>query len=118
MKNDSPKSSDAQIYLSPITQAALVISAINAKAGVEAVAEELAEQVKAVSSGDLSRIEAMLVTQAQSLDTLFAKLVNDALKTGVDDPAGRMGIALRAQAQCQATLQTLLELKALKTSPL
>lgn len=82
------------------------------------MAEELAEQVKAVSTGDLGRIEAMLVTQAQSLNTMFAKLVNDSLKKGVDDPARRIGIALQAQAQCQAKLQTLLELKALKAPPL
>lgn len=74
----------------------------------------LMDQCAAVKKGNLGRVEAMLVSQAHSLDVLFASLARKA--------AGNMGeylgaaetymkLALRAQSQCRATLETLATIK-------
>lgn len=79
-----------------------------------AIIEVLAEQNGKVRSGDLSRAENLLMTQAQTLDAIFNELARRA--------AGNMGeyinamdrylrLALKAQSQCRATLETLATIK-------
>lgn len=74
--------------------------------------KELQISIKAVQSGDMSGMEAMLVGQAHALQTVFVSLLRrghaqDYLKQyGV-----YMGLALKAQAQSRATIQALVELK-------
>lgn len=78
--------------------------------------DELAEQSAKVKGGDMSRPEEMLLAQAHALDALFANLARRA--------HGNMGqgnflhaaetylrLALRAQNQCRATLETLSAIK-------
>lgn len=76
---------------------------------------ELKQQSAAVHANDMSRAESMLMSQAHTLDGLFAKLASKALaaeQLSVMDPL--MRLALKAQNQARATLQTLAELKAPK----
>ena len=67
-----------------------------------------------MTDGDLNRVDAMLVTQAYTLDAIFNELAQRA--------AANMGeymnatdlylrLALKAQSQCRATLETLAEIK-------
>ena len=76
---------------------------------------ELKQQTAAVQSNDLSRAEGMLIAQAHTLDGLFARLTTNALtSTDMDKLERYMKLALKAQNQARATLQTLGELKAPK----
>lgn len=77
--------------------------------------KELKQQTAAVQSNDLSRAEGMLIAQAHTLDGLFARLTSNALtSTHMDKLERYMKLALKAQNQARATLQTLGELKAPK----
>lgn len=76
---------------------------------------ELRQQAAAIHADDLSRPESMLIAQAHTLDGLFAKLATQALTAGNLDGMERyMRLALKAQNQARATLQTLGEIKAPK----
>lgn len=76
---------------------------------------ELKQQTAAVQVNNLSRAESMLIAQAHTLDGLFARLTTNALASSDMDRLERyMKLALRAQNQARATLQTLGELKAPK----
>lgn len=78
---------------------------------------ELQAQVAAVNAGDMSRPEAMLVSQAHTLDGIFNTLATRAKANmgGEGDYLSTaelyLRLALRAQNQCRATLETLGQLK-------
>lgn len=73
---------------------------------------ELRAQAAAVSRGDLTHVEAMLMNQATALQTLFARLTERAMtQTQMPNLEGFMRMALRSQAQCRATLETLAAIK-------
>jgi hypothetical protein len=75
---------------------------------------ELSSQVEATNKGDLSRAEAILISQAHALDSLFASLVHRSyLNMNEYLPAAEtfMRLALKAQSQCRATLETLAQIK-------
>ena len=72
----------------------------------------LRDQAAAVQSGDLSHAEAMLINQASSLQALFVRLSEKAMEqTHMPNLEGFMRLALRAQSQCRATLETLAAIK-------
>ena len=72
----------------------------------------LCEQVGAVQGGDMSQAEAMLTNQATALQSLFARLVERGMcQTLMPNIEGFMKLALRAQNQCRATLETLATIK-------
>ena len=79
---------------------------------VPAMIATLRDQGEAVNRGNLAQAEAMLMNQATALQTLFARLAergmgcNDAVPFEIN-----MRMALRAQAQCRATLETLANIK-------
>lgn len=76
--------------------------------------DSLAMQTKAVNAGDLGRAEDMLTAQAHTLDAIFNNLARRAaLNMGEYMQACEtyLKLALRAQAQCRATLETLAEIK-------
>lgn len=84
-------------------------------AQITQMADELHRQTKAVRNDDLSRVEDMLTAQAHTLDGLFAKLTTYALTSKeLDKFECYMKLALKAQSQTRATLQTLGELKSPK----
>lgn len=79
------------------------------------LASELKRLTAAINSGDMSRAENMLTAQAHTLDGLFAKLASQALSANhLDSMEKYLRLALKAQNQSRATLQTLAELKAPK----
>ena len=57
-------------------------------------------------------IEAMLIAQAQALQTMFVSLGREAVgKTQLNQYTAFMNLALKAQSQSRATIQALIELK-------
>jgi hypothetical protein len=72
----------------------------------------LRDQAAAVQGGDLAHAEAMLVNQASALQSLFVRLTERAMEQGhMPNLEGFMRMALRAQSQCRATLETLATIK-------
>lgn len=85
------------------------------EADIGPVAVGLMEQSKAIQDGKLGNIEAMLFSQAATLETLFTSLLRRASRQDyLDQFKCYMALALKAQAQSRATLQTLAEMKAPK----
>lgn len=81
---------------------------------VNETAQALIENVQAVKKGNLSGPEAMLVSQAHSLNAIFTELARrSALNMGeyIEASEKYMRLALKAQAQCRATIETLAALK-------
>ncbi len=79
---------------------------------VPALMDQLRDQASAVNRGDLSQAEAMLMNQATALQSLFARLAERGMSCDLA-PAFEvnMRMALRAQNQCRATLETLAAIK-------
>lgn len=105
---------NARKYLTPecLSAALLVSSNLLGKTPVDEVVHELSRQTAAVNRGDMTRAEDMLVAQAHTLDVLFAQLTSRALMAKhMDGLESYMRLALKAQNQARATLQTLGELK-------
>ena len=82
---------------------------------VNALVRELSAQVAAVNDGDLKRAEGMLVSQTQTLDELFNSLARRAHANMVEGYLSAtetyLRLALKAQSQCRATLETLVQVK-------
>ena len=72
----------------------------------------LTEETTRVRNGDLSYVEAMLIAQATTLQTVFASLL---LKANSQDQLKHweayMRLGLKAQNQCRMTLETLAAIK-------
>ena len=74
--------------------------------------ETLRDQAAAVQRGDMSHAEAMLINQASSLQALFVRLCEKAMEQAhMLNLEGFMRMALRAQSQCRAALETLATIK-------
>lgn len=74
--------------------------------------DTLRDQAAAVQGGDLAHAEAMLINQASALQSLFVRLSERAMEQGhMPNLEGFMRMALRAQSQCRATLETLATIK-------
>ena len=76
------------------------------------LAAGLNDTFKRVEDGDLSNLEAMLVSQATALQTMFASLARRAAtQEHLRQYETFMGLALKAQAQSRATITALVDLK-------
>lgn len=79
---------------------------------VPTLIETLREQAKAVNRSDLAQAEAMLMNQATALQSLFARLTEKAFSAKYFSQFNDfMRVALRAQNQCRATIETLSAIK-------
>jgi hypothetical protein len=103
---------------SPANAAARVMAAAEHPNGLRQqidlpdLVEVLRKRANAVQAGDLSGVEAMLTNQASALQSLFVRLAERGM--GCDSLAafeGNMRMALRAQNQARATLETLSAIK-------
>lgn len=107
----------AQTYLRPTVQSACTVRAYNkSKDGegpeIGALVAELGKYVKAAQDGDLGRAEAMLIAQAHSLDAIFGNLARRASQAEyMPQLETYLRLALKAQGQCRATLETLATIK-------
>lgn len=76
------------------------------------LAKALKENFIEVHNGDMTSIEAMLIGQAQALQTMFVTLgLMAASKTQIAQYTAFMNMALKAQSQSRATIQALTDLK-------
>lgn len=108
----------ARTILRPTVHAACTLQLIEPDLAKEVpltdLVDALADQVRAVKGGDLTRPEAMLVAQAHTLDQLFNRLARQAAANVghyPDTVALYMKLALKAQAQCARTVEVLNEIK-------
>jgi hypothetical protein len=120
LPSETPARTVARCVLDPATTAAGTLNrlyrTVSQEGNVNGYIAELQHQAHAVNAGDLSRPEAMLTTQAQSLDGLFHSLTNWALnhvKEGGNAAYFEtcMRLALKAQSQSRATVETLAAIK-------
>ena len=82
------------------------------KAELPDVASALSDKIKIIQAGDMQPIEAMLISQAHALQTMFVTLGRMAAsKTQLAQYTAFMNMALKAQSQSRATIQALTELK-------
>jgi hypothetical protein len=108
----------AGVLTSPELAAYRVINGAEIKSGlgdqidVPSMLAVLRESAARVNAGKLDNAEAMLMNQATALQSLFARLAERAMThdqiPGFD---ANMRMALRAQNQCRATLETLATIK-------
>ncbi len=107
----------ARTVLDPIVQAAVTLKEYSKAFGdldLVGLIDSLAEQARESKNGDLSRAEAMLTTQAHTLDAIFNRLAHRAsLNMGEYMQASEtyLKLALRAQSQCRATWEALANIK-------
>jgi hypothetical protein len=102
----------AETAAARVIQAAENGGSLNNHLDVPALAATLRDQAAAVRGGSLAQAETILINQATALQSLFARLVERGM--GSDSVPGfeaNLRMALRAQAQCRATLETLAEIK-------
>jgi hypothetical protein len=103
------------VALLPSANSALTIKSVSNHAGAldfMALSAELSAQTEQVVSGDLSRAEAMLVAQAHTLDAIFNRLARGALNaSSLDHQDCLLRLALKAQSQCRASLESLAAIK-------
>lgn len=108
---------NAQGFFRPGMLAANTVAALGItgdQTDVTSLAMALHEQIGVVAKNDLSQVEGMLVAQAHTLDAMFCALTRRATQNMGEylDAADRyMRMALRAQSQCRATLETLATIK-------
>lgn len=99
----------------PSVRGAVTIEAFSrglAKTDLGVLIDTLRLQAASVAEGDLRLPEATLVAQASTLDAIFHNLALRASGARyLDDMERYLKLALRAQGQCRATLETLAEIK-------
>uniref|UniRef100_A0A6M3M1G6 Uncharacterized protein n=1 Tax=viral metagenome TaxID=1070528 RepID=A0A6M3M1G6_9ZZZZ len=117
LEGETTEAAKARVALTPEYQSAAVMFSCRnlADTPIVALAAELKTQAAALKQGDMSRAEDMLLAQAHALNGLFSNMVSRAMGANqLDTFDSHMRIALKAQNQCRATLQTLGELKSPK----
>lgn len=103
----------ARLTMKPSVQAAITCSQFGKnEIDINDYVTELSSQVQAVNSGNLSRAEAILVSQAHTLDALFNRLVCRAIgQDQIKFYEPYMRLALKAQSNCRATIEALAAIK-------
>lgn len=105
----------ARMALSPSLNAVAVILEYAAPMGdldLAALTDSLSDSVQKVWDGDMKRCEAMLLGQAHALQAIFMSLSRRAVKQDyLKQYETYLRIALKAQSQCRATLETLATIK-------
>ena len=116
MSEDKQREEVAKALSKPEVRAASVIQKLDGQLmDINCLVTELETQNAALQAGSLNRVEAMLGSQAHTLDALFANLARRShahLEAGHAGAAERlMRLALKAQAQAVRTVEALGELK-------
>ena len=103
----------AQLCAGAALPATTVVNAyFDSAAEIEDIFMTLRSQAAAIQQGDMTQVEAMLINQAVALQSMFSDLAVRAKKQKSFEGVQCLSqLALRAQAGCRATLQTLGEIK-------
>ena len=112
---EAPLRTVARCLLDPATKAAGTLHNLNRnisdQGDVDGYIAELQYLAGAANAGDLSRPEATLAAEAQTLDALFHTLtgwaLNNAKEGGNAAYETCMRLAFKAKSQCRATIETL-----------
>lgn len=114
-KPETRKALAHEIVLAPTTLNAAGMHAWGKFAGEADLGElitGLHDQVKQIQAGDMGSVEAMLYGQAMTLQTIFTNLARKAqVQEYLKQFQANLSLALKAQAQCRATLEALAEIK-------
>ncbi|MCK4121074.1 hypothetical protein HFK83_01570 [Ralstonia pseudosolanacearum] len=114
---ETPKATRALIATSPVTRGAVTgrryaQPMFGDDLDLTDYAEQLHHQADQVRAGDMATVEAMLLTQANTLDMIFNQLARKAAHADqLHHMEAHLRHALKAQAQCRATLEALAEIK-------
>ena len=110
--DESEDASVARTLTQPGIRAACTMQTWQTDYEVNTLAETLGKQVAEVTKGNMSHPEAMLMAQAHTLDELFNTLARSARnQSGLQQFETQLRLALKAQTQCRATLETLSNIK-------
>ena len=107
----------ARMALLPSLNGACVIETyqgniLGKEIGINLIIDGLRETFKEVKSDDLHTMEAMLISQATALQTIFTSLARRAAnQEQMRHYEAFLGLALKAQAQSRATISALVDLK-------
>ncbi|NMG15866.1 hypothetical protein [Aromatoleum bremense] len=107
----------AQAIIAPEVGAFRIVSAceqpgLKDQLDTPAMIRLLKDRGEAVNQGDMTHAEQMLAAQATALQTLFVRLSERAMEQGhTPNIEAFMRLALRAQSQSRATLETLATIK-------
>ena len=107
----------ARMAVKPCINGASVIQAYQGNvmgkdADMSVLIEQLRETFTEVKGGDLHTLEAMLISQATALQTIFTSLARRAQAQEYQkNLEAFLGLALKAQAQSRATISALVDLK-------
>lgn len=117
-QGESDDSATARKVLRPTVGAAVIADAFKIPGmpvlSLPELVNELDKQCKAASANDLTRCEAMLIAQAHTLDAIANRMALAAFNQfdkSVVAVEVCMKLALRAQSQCRATVETLAAIK-------
>lgn len=114
----SPQRQKADTLLSSALQSAIVVEGYSKNLigdlDITDLYEAIGDKADTMRSGNLNAVEMMLFNQAQALQGIFTSMARRAAMNageylGAADTYLRL--ALKAQAQCRATLETLAEIK-------
>lgn len=78
-----------------------------------ALFQEFIEQIKFIKEGNLERPEEIMIVQAHTLDNLYTEMISLGRKNlgNINVSEKFIRLALKAQAQCRTTLETLYNIK-------
>jgi hypothetical protein len=114
-KDESDERALARIALSPSLHSALTLREYTKACGeldLMSLVEELRHQVGQTIDDDLGRAEAMLTTQAHTLDAIFGNLARRAIHAEyLPQFDTYLKLGLRALSQCRATWESLAAIK-------
>ena len=121
-KRDKANSGSDAAFAAHVGTSALGMSAVAMLGFANIVGEqtpedliaELRKRVKEINDGEMDGVEAMLMGQAIALQAIFANFAHRAAENAGDHRQSTetyMKLALRAQSQCRATLETLATMK-------
>ncbi len=118
-KSKAKKLAVHEIAMSPVAQNAIGIFSWSKFAGaadLNELVDDLHRQIEGLKGGDMGSVEAMLFGQAKVLETMFTSLARRAANNdGLKQFQCNLTLALKAQAQCRATLEALAEIKSPRT---
>lgn len=105
-----------EYVLDPKTLGAYVIecniSAVSNQVDTEFTRDVIAQGVREIKSGDLSKLEEMLYSQAVALNMMFTNTTRKAsAQSNINIRATLTNLALKSQNQSRNTIQTLINLK-------
>jgi len=109
-----PRRRSGKVLAEPGTMNALVMSQHARFLGeldIVGLVKALTEETAKVRNGDLSYVEAMLIGQATTLQTVFASLLVQANSQDLKHWETYLRLGLKAQNQCRMTLETLAAIK-------